>query len=101
MSLRIDQDHARFRAIVRGKIRQNLRKYISQGELIGRKGKDLVSIPIPQIDIPRFRFGDKQQGGAGQGDGEPGDAVGGGEEGEEGGDGKKAGQGAGDRKSVV
>ena len=52
MSLRIDQDHSRFRAIVRGKIRQNLRKYISQGELIGRKGKDLVSIPIPQIDIP-------------------------------------------------
>ena len=54
MSLKIDQDHSRFRAIVRGKIRQNLRKYISQGELIGRKGKDLVSIPIPQIDIPRF-----------------------------------------------
>src|SRR6202021_802482 len=33
MSLKIDQDHSRFRAIVRGKIRQNLRKYISQGEL--------------------------------------------------------------------
>ena len=63
MSLKIDQDHSRFRAIVRGKIRQNLRKYISQGELIGRKGKDLVSIPIPQIDIPRFRFGDKQRAG--------------------------------------
>ena len=61
MSLKIDQDHSRFRNIVRGKIRQNLRKYISQGELIGRKGKDLVSIPIPQIDIPRFRFGDKQR----------------------------------------
>src|SRR5579859_7913694 len=51
MSLKIDQDHSRFRNIVRGRIRQNLRKYISQGELIGRKGKDLVSIPIPQIDI--------------------------------------------------
>jgi uncharacterized sporulation protein YeaH/YhbH (DUF444 family) len=45
-------------------------KYISQGELIGRQGKDVVSIPIPQIDIPRFRFGDKQQGGVGQGEGE-------------------------------
>src|ERR1700689_1754526 len=95
MSLKIDQDHSRFRAIVRGKIRQNLRKYISQGELIGRKGKDLVSIPIPQIDIPRFRFGDKQQGGAGQGDGDAGDPVGG-EEGDEPGDGKKAGEGAGE-----
>lgn len=75
MSLKIDQDHGRFRQIVRGKIRQNLRKYISQGELIGRKGKDLVSIPIPQIDIPRFRFGDKQRSGVGQGDGNPGDPI--------------------------
>src|SRR5450755_3655495 len=96
MSLKIDQDHSRFRGIVRGRIRQNLRKYISQGELIGRKGKDLVSIPIPQIDIPRFRYSDKQQGGAGQGDGDPGDPVGG-EQGEEGeGGGKKAGEGAGE-----
>jgi uncharacterized protein len=101
MSLKIDQDHSRFRSIVRGKIRQNLRKYISQGELIGRKGKDLVSIPIPQIDIPRFRFGEKQQGGAGQGEGDPGDPVGGGEQGEEPGDGKKAGQGAGEHSLEV
>jgi sporulation protein YhbH len=96
MSLKIDQDHSRFRNIVRGRIRQNLRKYISQGELIGRKGKEVVSIPIPQIDIPRFRYGDKQQGGAGQGEGDPGDPVGGGDQGEEPGDGHKAGQGAGD-----
>src|SRR6202021_781083 len=97
MSLKIDQDHSRFRNIVRGRIRQNLRKYISQGEMIGRKGKDLVSIPIPQIDIPRFRFGDKNQGGAGQGEGDPGDPMGGSEEGEgEGGGGKKAGEGAGE-----
>lgn len=95
MSLKIDQDHSRFRSIVKGRIRQNLRKYISQGELVGRKGKDLVSIPIPQIDIPRFRFGDKQQGGAGQGDGEAGDPVGG-EEGDEQQGSGKAGEGAGE-----
>ncbi len=94
MSLKIDQDHSRFRQIVRGKIRQNLRKYISQGEMIGRKGKDLVSIPIPHIDIPRFKFGDKQQGGAGQGKGDVGDPMGG-EESEEGEGGKKAGEGEG------
>ena len=75
VSLKIDQDHGRFRHIVRGKIRQNLRKYIAQGELLGKQGKDVVSIPIPQIDIPRFRFTDKQQGGVGQGDGEPGDPL--------------------------
>jgi uncharacterized protein len=100
MSLKIDQDHRRFRQIVRGKIRQNLRRYIPHGEILGRKGKDLVSIPIPQIDIPRFRFGDKQQGGVGQGEGEPGDPVSG-QEGEgEGGSGK-AGKDAGDHTLEV
>ncbi|MBI3199941.1 MAG: DUF444 family protein [Myxococcales bacterium] len=100
MSLKIDQDHSRFRNIVRGKIRQNLRRYISQGEMIGRKGKDLVSIPIPQIDIPRFTFGDKQQGGVGQGDGEPGDPLSESEEEGEGGQGK-AGKDAGDHALEV
>ncbi|CAN5284485.1 DUF444 family protein [soil metagenome] len=95
MSLKVDQDHSRFRQIVRGRIRQNLRKYISQGELVGRKGKDLVSIPIPQIDIPRFRCGDKDQGGTGQGDGDPGDPMGG-EESEQGDGTGKAGEGEGD-----
>jgi len=100
MSLKVDQDHSRFRNIVRGKIRENLRKYISHGELLGRKGKDVVSIPIPQIDIPRFRYGDKQQGGAGQGDGDQGDPVGG-EQGDQEGDGKKAGEGAGEHSLEV
>ena len=80
MSLRIDQDHRRFREIVRGKIKQNLRKYISQGEMLGKKGKETVSIPLPQIDIPHFRFGSKQQGGVGQGEGDPGDSLGQGEQ---------------------
>ncbi len=100
MSLKIDQDHSRFRGIVKGKIRQNLRKYISQGELIGRKGKDVVSIPLPQIDIPRFRYGDKQQGGAGQGKGDPGDPMGG-DEGEEQPGSGKAGQGQGEHSLEV
>jgi sporulation protein YhbH len=80
MSQKIDLDHRRFRQIIRGKIKQNLRKYISQGEMIGRKGKEAVAIPLPQVDIPRFRHGDKQQGGVGQGDGDVGDALGQGEE---------------------
>jgi sporulation protein YhbH len=79
MTQKIDQDHSRFRKIVRGKIKQNLRKYISKGELMGRKGKDKVSIPLPQIEIPRFRYGDKDQGGVGQGEGEEGDPIGEGE----------------------
>jgi len=70
----IERDRARFKKIVRGAIRSGIRKYISHGELIGRKGKDLVSIPLPQVEIPRFRFG-KAGRGVGQGDGNPGDPV--------------------------
>jgi len=76
MIYNIKRDHARFRSIVKGKIKQDLKKYVTHGEMIGRKGKDLVTIPLPQIEIPHFRFGDKEQGGVGQGEGKPGDPVG-------------------------
>lgn len=76
MSQKIDLDHGRFRQIIRGKIKQNLRKYIGHGEMIAKRGKDAVSVPVPSVDIPHFKFGDKQQGGVGQGTGEPGDALG-------------------------
>lgn len=62
---------------MKGKIKQDLKKYVTHGEMIGRKGKDLVTIPLPQIDIPHFKFGERDQGGVGQGDGKPGDPVGG------------------------
>src|SRR3954463_6437504 len=73
---KIERDHSRFRQLVRGKIKKELRKYMTQGELIGKKGKDLVSIPLPQIDLPHFRFG-KNQVGVGSGEGEVGAPVGG------------------------
>lgn len=95
MSLKIDQDHSRFRAIVRGRIRENLKRYVSKGELMGRQGKEVVSIPIPHIDIPRFRFADKQQGGVGQGDGDEGDPVSG-QQGQPGDGSGQAGEGEGE-----
>jgi uncharacterized protein len=79
MSQKIDLDHRRFRQIIRGKIKRNLRKYISHGEMVARRGKDTVAIPLPQVDIPHFRHGEKEQGGVGQGDGEVGDSLGQGE----------------------
>ncbi|MCX7704460.1 MAG: DUF444 family protein, partial [Planctomycetota bacterium] len=85
---RIEQDHWRFRQIVRGQIRQNLRKYMSRGEILTRKGKDVVSVPIPQIEIPRFRYGVQQAGGVGQGEGEKGEPF----EGEGGGAGDMPGE---------
>ncbi len=53
---------------------------MSYDQLIGRQGKDLVSIPIPQIELPHFRFGNGR-GGVGQGDGEEGDSLGPGKQG--------------------
>jgi len=79
MSSNISRDNRRFYKVVRGHIKKHLRKYISRGELIGRQGKDLVSIPVPQVEIPHFRFGRNGSGGVGQGDGEPGDSLGPGE----------------------
>lgn len=76
MVLKIDRDQSRFRQIVRGKIRENLRKYVTHGEMIGRKGRDLVSIPVPSLDVPNFRYGKNGGGGVGQGDGEEGDQIG-------------------------
>lgn len=84
MVMKIDRDASRFKQIVRGKIRDNLRKYVTHGEMIGRKGKDLVSIPLPQLDVPHFRYGQNGRGGVGQGDGEIGQPIARGDDGEEG-----------------
>ncbi len=73
--MKIERDQTRFRNIVRGKIRENLKKYVTHGEMIGRKGRDLVSIPVPQLDVPHFRYGDNGGGGVGQGDGEAGQPI--------------------------
>jgi hypothetical protein len=75
MPLKIKADHARFKDIVKGRIKENLRKYIQKGEMIGKKGKDLITIPVPSIDIPHFRFGHREQGGVGQGEGEVGTVL--------------------------
>lgn len=96
----IKRDHARFRKIVKGKIRDNLRRYISQGQQIIPKGNDQFKIPMPSIDIPRFKFGGKSQGGVGQGDGEPGDPIDGKPEDGEPGEGE-AGEGEGKKELEV
>jgi sporulation protein YhbH len=73
--MKIERDQSRFKQIVRGKIRQNMRKYVTHGEMICRKGRDLVSIPIPQLDVPHFRYGKNGSGGVGQGEGQEGDQI--------------------------
>ncbi len=75
MGLRIHKDHQRFRQIVKGKIRDDLRRFLTRGELLGKEGKQIISIPIRGVDIPNFRYGENADGGVGAGQGRPGDAV--------------------------
>lgn len=73
--LRIDNDLGRFRDIVKGRVRRELRKYMSSGELLGRQGGKTVSVPLPRIGIPHLVYGDNAKGvgtGDGDGDGAPG-----------------------------
>lgn len=74
MPMKMDSDLSRFHKIVRGKIKKELRKFVTSGDLIGRQGGKTIRIPLPQIDIPRFQFGQQQQG-IGQGKGEVGDPL--------------------------
>lgn len=76
---RIERDKKRFDAIIRGKIKQDLRKHITRGELIGKRGREVVSIPLPQIELPHLKYGRKGMKGVGQGDGEEGTPIGVGE----------------------
>src|SRR4051794_18147215 len=72
----IKEDQNRFKDIVKGKVRDDFKKYVTQGEMIGKRENDYVKIPLPHIEIPTFRYGPKQQGGVGQGQGQPGEGVG-------------------------
>ena len=70
----MDSDLNRFHKIVRGKIKKELRKFIANGDLLGKQGGKTISIPLPRIDIPKFQFG-QQQRGVGQGEGNVGDPL--------------------------
>jgi uncharacterized sporulation protein YeaH/YhbH (DUF444 family) len=80
MVRRIERDRKRFDDIVRGRIKEDLKRHITRGELIGKRGSEIVSIPVPQIELPRFRYGSRERGGVGQGKGEAGTPLGGGDE---------------------
>lgn len=83
MVAKIEQDHQRFRQIVKGKIRKDLRKFLQRRELVGKEGKNVVSIPVYDLDTPTFRYGDNSSG-VGMGEGQEGQGQGG--QGAQGGD---------------
>ena len=76
MSSQIDRDLARAREILKGKVRKDLKKFITHGEMVGRQGRRLVTIPVPSINEPRFRHGNNGRKGVSQGEGEVGQPIG-------------------------
>ncbi|MEE8107353.1 MAG: DUF444 family protein [Planctomycetota bacterium] len=72
---RIELDHTRFKQIVRGAIRRDLKKHIANGSMIAHHGAKKVTIPLPSVRLPRFMFGNQDQSGVGQGEGDPGEPV--------------------------
>lgn len=75
MVRRIERDHKRFRDIIKGNIRKDFKKYISSGEMVGREGKYIVSIPYKTLRVPTFRHKYSEEVGIGHGDGNTGDEV--------------------------
>ena len=73
--MKMEADLNRFYKIVRGRIKKELRKFIANGELIGRQGKKSISIPVPRIDLPKFSYGGSGRSRIGQGEGEAGQEV--------------------------
>jgi uncharacterized sporulation protein YeaH/YhbH (DUF444 family) len=73
---RIQEDHKRFRDVVSGRTRRELKRFIKSGAIVRQRPKGgKVTISIPQIDIPHFVHGDSGEG-IGRGPGKEGDTIG-------------------------
>lgn len=76
MPHRIKEDHKKFRDVISGRSRKELKKLIKSGSIVRQRPKGgKVNIAIPQIDIPHFLFGDTGDG-VGRGPGKDGDVIG-------------------------
>lgn len=92
----IEESHKRFKDIIKGKLRDDLKDFVRRGDRIIQKGKNKYTVSMPEIDMPKFIFGSNDgQGsqGMGQGDGPPQQ----GQPGDQPGQGNKAGDGEGEK----
>ena len=69
----MESDLKRFKEIVRGKIKEELKRFISNGGIIMEKAGKSIKIPMPSIDIPNFSFGPSEDGESGSGEGQEGE----------------------------
>lgn len=76
MTRRIQEDHKEFRDVIEGKVRDQIKKYIKNGKLVGlRPNGDKFLVNVPHIDPPSFRYG-KNKKNWGRGPGGVGDVIG-------------------------
>lgn len=76
MPKRIQEDHKKFRDVVSGRTRRELKRLIKSGAIVRQRPKGgKITISIPQIDIPHFVHGDTGEG-IGRGPGKEGDVIG-------------------------
>lgn len=76
MPKRIQEDHKKFRDVVSGRTRKELKRLIKSGAIVRHRPKGgKITISIPQIDIPHFVHGDTGEG-IGRGPGKEGDIIG-------------------------
>lgn len=80
----IEQDIERFKSIVEGKSRDELRKHLKSGKQVIKTKKGELKIPLNDLETPRFKFknGDDEDQGVGQGTGEEGGEQGDAQEGQ-------------------
>lgn len=100
MPRRVNEDHKDFQDVYGGIRRKELKKFIKNGSIFRRRGKDgKVVVTIPKIDIPHIVYGESGDG-VGRGQGDKGDVIG---RDPKKGDGKgnKAGQDEGDGMEVA
>ena len=71
----IYNDNSRFKKIIKGKIKENLKKYIVSDDMLGKEGDKIIKIPVPKIHLPRFIHDPQSGSGVSQGDGNSGDPL--------------------------
>ncbi|MFO7965180.1 MAG: DUF444 family protein [Desulfobacterales bacterium] len=74
---RINRDEKRFTDMLKGKIKQDIRKYLRPGGVVlpGKGKKEPIKIRFFHLPLPRFRYG-PNFGGVGTGKGKQGDDLG-------------------------
>ncbi|MER3603282.1 MAG: hypothetical protein C4298_05665 [Thermus sp.] len=65
----IERDLERFKAIVRGEIQKRAREFLTREEFLGQLEGRLVSIPLPQLELPKIVYGEEVEEGLGLGPG--------------------------------